>query len=76
MIIRIWALWTLDNFEYICTIVHMRIVTEVIIKRRNGETFSLVYKNIGNSPFDVPGIKTKATTNDIIEAIRESRSKV
>ena len=25
------------------------------------------------SPFDVPGIKTKATTRDILEAVRESR---
>jgi len=27
------------------------------------------------SPFDVPGIKTQATTEDILEAIRESRER-
>ena len=47
---------------------------EVIIKRRGGESFSVVFKTNPKSPFDVPGIKTKATTEDILEAIRESRA--
>ncbi len=46
---------------------------EVLIKRRGGETFSLVYKKTSQSPFDIPGITTKATTADILGAIRESR---
>jgi len=49
---------------------------EVIIKRRGGETFTLVFKKSSKSPFDVPGIKTRATTKDIIVAVRESRSRV
>jgi len=48
---------------------------EVIIKRRGGETFTLVFKKSSKSPFDVPGIKTRATTKDIIAAVRESRSR-
>lgn len=48
---------------------------EVLIKRRNGETFSLVLKKSSRSPFDIPGIKTKATTDDILAAVRESRSR-
>lgn len=47
---------------------------KVIIKRRKGESFSVVYKSPTKSPFDIPGIKTKATTQDILDAIRESRS--
>lgn len=47
---------------------------EVLIRRRGGETFSLRYKKAPSSPFDVPGIKTRATSDDILEAIRESRS--
>jgi prevent-host-death family protein len=47
---------------------------EVVIKRRGGDTFSLVYKKTPASPFDVPGVKTSVTTRDILEAIRESRS--
>ena len=48
---------------------------EVVIKRRGGETFSIIYKKNTKSPFDVPGIKTKATTKDILEAVRESRER-
>ena len=48
---------------------------EVVIKRRGGETFSIVFKKSTESPFDVPGIKTKATTKDILEAVKESRER-
>lgn len=49
---------------------------EVIIKRRGGETFSLRYKKNKTSPFDIPGITTEATTDDILCAIKESRSRI
>jgi hypothetical protein len=48
---------------------------EVIIKRRGGETFSITFKRTPKSPFDIPGIKTKATTLDILEAVKESRDR-
>jgi prevent-host-death family protein len=48
---------------------------EVIIKRRGGETFSIIYRKSKKSPFDVPGIQTKATTKDILVAVRESRER-
>lgn len=48
---------------------------EVVIKRRGGETFSIVFRKSKKSPFDIPGIKTKATTKDIITAVRESRER-
>ncbi len=48
---------------------------EVVIKRRGGETFSIVFRKSKKSPFDVPGIKTKATTKDIVAAVRESRER-
>ena len=48
---------------------------EVVIKRRGGETFSIIFRKSKKSPFDVPGIQTKATTKDILAAIRESRER-
>jgi prevent-host-death family protein len=48
---------------------------EVVIKRRGGETFSIIFRKSSKSPFDVPGIKTKATTNDILDAVKESRER-
>lgn len=48
---------------------------EVVIKRRGGETFSIIFKKSKKSPFDIPGIQTKATTKDILSAVRESRER-
>jgi len=48
---------------------------EVEIRRRDGAVFSLMSKKENaKSPFDVRGIKTKATTQDILNAVRKSRS--
>lgn len=48
---------------------------EVVIKRRGGETFSVIFRKCKKSPFDVPGIQTKATTKDILSAVRDSRER-
>ncbi len=47
---------------------------EVEIKRKDGTVFSLKSKaKRKSSPFDVAGVKTKATTQDILDAVRTSR---
>ena len=47
---------------------------EVEIRRRDGTIFSLTSKkNTETSPFDVPGIKAKVTTKNILTAVNESR---
>jgi prevent-host-death family protein len=48
---------------------------EVVIKRRGGEMFSVIFKKDRKSPFDIPGIQTKATTEDILAAVKESRER-
>lgn len=49
---------------------------EVEIRRRDGAVFSLAAKiKKRGSPFDVPGIQVKATTSDILDAVRESRER-
>ena len=48
---------------------------EVVIKRRGGETFSIIFRKGKKSPFDVPGIRTNTTTKDILEAVRASRER-
>ncbi len=47
---------------------------EVEIRRRDGTIFSLKSKKGKQlSPFDVPGIKTKTTTANILAAVKDSR---
>ena len=48
---------------------------EVEIRQKDGTAFSLKSKKTKTkSPFDIPGIETKATTQDIVDAVRESRT--
>ena len=37
--------------------------------RQGGETFAIVFKKTPKSPFDILGVKTKATTKDILEHV-------
>ena len=46
---------------------------EVMIKRRDGKIFTVSAKSISSSPFDVPGINVKISTQNILEAISEAR---
>lgn len=46
---------------------------KVRIRRRDGETFCLSKGSSPASPFDVPGVSTRATTRDIVASVRESR---
>ncbi len=48
---------------------------EVLIRRRGGEVFAIVPKTSGGSPFDIAGVDTKASTTDILAAVKESRSR-
>ncbi len=48
---------------------------EVLITRRGGDAFRIVYETPRTSPLDVPFIKTRATTKDILDAVRESRKR-
>jgi prevent-host-death family protein len=48
---------------------------EVVIQRKGGDSFSVIPRRPTKSPFNVPPIKTKATTRDILEAVRASRER-
>ncbi len=48
---------------------------EVVIRRRSGETFRIVYEPVSESPFDVPGVKTDLSLKEILDAVQESRAR-
>ena len=48
---------------------------EVLIRRKGGDVFAVSLQKPKKSPFDVPGIKTRATTDDVLSAIRQVRSR-
>ena len=61
--------------QRLASILNIARTEEVIIKRRSGETFSIIFRKSEKSPFDVSGIQTKATTKDILSAVKESRGR-
>jgi hypothetical protein len=48
---------------------------KVIIRRKDGRTFALVPEKIASSPLDVPTIKSKITTQEIVDIVREGRER-
>jgi hypothetical protein len=46
---------------------------KVLIKRKDGSTFTLTPEILKKSPLDVKGIKTAVSTDEIVNAVRESR---
>jgi antitoxin Phd len=46
---------------------------EVLIKRRDGTVFTVRPLLVKSSPLDVASIRSKVTTAQIVEAVRESR---
>lgn len=61
--------------QKLSTVLDIAKLEEVIIKRRGGESFKVIFTKPQKSPFDVAGVKTKATTKDILDAVRESRER-
>lgn len=48
---------------------------KVIIRRKDGRTFALIPEKIAASPLDVPSIKAKISTEEIVDIIREGRER-
>jgi antitoxin Phd len=48
---------------------------KVIIRRKDGRTFSLVPEKKFSSPLDVPTIKANITTQEIVDIVREGRER-
>ena len=48
---------------------------KVLIRRKDGRIFALVPENVVSSPLDVPSIKAKITTQEIVDIIREGRER-
>jgi PHD/YefM family antitoxin component YafN of YafNO toxin-antitoxin module len=48
---------------------------KVLIRRRDGSLFALTPERTKQSPLDIPGVDASVSTNEIIRAVRESRSR-
>ncbi len=64
--------------EKLATILEESKTEEVVIKRRKGDTYAIVPQSqrTRRSPFDVAGLNKGMSSEEIVDAIRESRERV
>jgi hypothetical protein len=48
---------------------------KVLIRRKDGRTFALVPEKTLSSPLEVPSIKARITTKEIVDIVREGRER-
>lgn len=48
---------------------------KVLIQRKDGRTFALIPEKRAKSPLDVPAIKAKVSTQEIVDIIRKGRER-
>ncbi len=48
---------------------------KVLIRRKDGRTFALIPEKTETSPLDIPTIKAKITTKEIVDIVREGRER-
>ncbi|NUM53735.1 MAG: type II toxin-antitoxin system Phd/YefM family antitoxin [Candidatus Hydrogenedentes bacterium] len=47
---------------------------KVLIRRKDGRTFALTPETTGQSPLDIPSVRSEATTRELVEIIRKGRT--
>lgn len=48
---------------------------KVLIRRRDGRTYALVPERVPASPLDVPSVRAKLTTQEIVTLVRRERGR-
>ena len=48
---------------------------KVLIRRKDGRTFSIIPEINASSPLDVPSIRANITTKDIVDIVRKGRER-
>lgn len=48
---------------------------KVLIRRKDGRTFALIPQKSLSSPLDVPSVKAKISTEEIVDIVRQGRER-
>ena len=48
---------------------------QVIIRRRDGRSFLLIRQETKGSPLDIPSIRARVSTNQLVDIVRKERSR-
>jgi len=67
----------LEAQQDLSAVLNTALTQEVIVKKQNGQRFKIspLRENINKSPFDVAGISTNITTEELVEMLKQSRAR-
>ena len=59
-------------------VLNSALTQDVIVRKQNGQRFKIIHvkENINQSPFEVLGISAQITTEELVETIRQSRTRL
>jgi len=66
----------LEAQQDLSAVLNTALTQDVIVRKQNGQRFKVIpmNENINRSPFDVPGINTNITTEELVEMLKQSRA--
>ena len=64
--------------QNLATVLNTAFTQDVIVREKNGRRFKIIHikENINQSPFEVVGINTDITTDEIVTILKQSRSRL
>jgi len=68
----------LEAQQDLSAVLNTALKQDVIVRKQNGQRFKIVpmKENINQSPFDVLGINTNITTEELVETLKQSRARL
>ena len=67
----------LEVQQDLSAVLNIALTQDVVVRRQNGQQFKIVpvKESINQSPFEVSGINTDITTEELVEILKQSRIK-
>ena len=58
-------------------VLNTALIQDVIVRKQNGQRFKIIpmKENVNRSPFDVSGINTNISTEELVEILQQSRAR-
>ena len=67
----------LEAQQDLSTVLNIALTQDVVVRKQNGQRFRIVpvEENMNQSPFEVAGINTDIMTEELVEILKQSRTR-
>jgi len=68
----------LEAQQDLSAVLNTALTQDVVVRKQNGQRFIIIpmKENLNHSPFEVSGISTDITTEELIETLKQSRMRL